>query len=188
MSSTAEQLAASDPLILVDSQDREVGSLSKAECHEGSGVLHRAFSLFLFNPAGELLLQQRSAHKRLWGGYWANSCCSHPRLGEKVEEAAIRRVREELGVSCRPRFLYKFEYHAQFGDAGAEHELCWVYAADLDREPRPNPDEISSVRWVSPEQLTQEIAQDPGRFTPWLKLEWARISRDFLGGIQAGRR
>lgn len=183
MSATAEKLAAGDPLILVDGEDREIGTLSKAECHAGSGVLHRAFSVFLFNPAGELLLQQRSAHKTLWGGYWSNSCCSHPRLGEQVKEAAVRRVQEELGVSCDPRFLYKFQYQARFGDAGAEHELCWVYAATITEPVRANIDEIAAFEFVEPQALTRAIAAHPEQYTPWLKLEWARINDEFLDQI-----
>lgn len=185
MSVSAEDLAASDPLILVDEADREIGSLSKAECHTGHGTLHRAFSVFLFNPAGELLLQQRSAHKTLWGGYWSNSCCSHPRLGEQVKEAAVRRVQEELGVSCDPQFLYKFQYQAQFGDAGAEHELCWVYAATITEPVRANIDEIAAFEFVEPEALTRAIAAHPERYTPWLKLEWARINEEFLDQVLA---
>jgi len=185
MTPTAEERAASDLLILVDGQDREVGSLSKAECHAGSGILHRAFSVFLFNPAGELLLQQRSAHKTLWGGYWSNSCCSHPRLGEDVDEAVVRRVYEELGVNCDPEFLYKFEYQASFGDAGAEHELCWVYAATITEPVRANIDEISAWEFIEPDALTRAIAAHPERYTPWLQLEWARISAEFLDEILA---
>ena len=85
-----------EQLILVDRDDREVGFMSKADAHDGAGVLHRAFSLFLFNDRGELLLQQRAPGKRLWGGYWSNSCCSHPRRGESLELATMRRLRDEL--------------------------------------------------------------------------------------------
>src|SRR5207245_10104221 len=119
--------ADSESLILVDEADREVGHLDKARCHTGRGVLHRAFSLLIFNGAGELLLQQRAASKRLWQLYWSNSCCSHPRRSESLETAIHRRLREELGVSCPLHFLFKFQYQAQFDDSGAEHELCSVY-------------------------------------------------------------
>ena len=108
VSSDAEQL------ILVDSDDRVLGHDSKAACHDGAGVLHRAFSLFVFNGAGDLLLQQRSVGKRLWPGYWANSCCSHPRRGESMEQATQRRLQQELGMACDLRYLFKFEYHAHF--------------------------------------------------------------------------
>ncbi|RMF95693.1 MAG: isopentenyl-diphosphate Delta-isomerase [Gammaproteobacteria bacterium] len=170
-------------LILVDEQDREIGNLSKQACHEGAGLLHRAFSIFLFNPAGELLLQQRSEQKPLWPLYWSNSCCSHPRQGERIEAAVRRRVREELALDCAPQFLYKFQYHAAFGDRGSERELCWVYAARCDGEPSAHPEEIAAWRWISPEALTEEIAREPERFTPWLKLEWEVIRREHLQRI-----
>jgi isopentenyl-diphosphate delta-isomerase len=174
-----------DMLILVDGQDRETGFLSKEECHRGQGTLHRAFSVFLFDRNGRLLLQQRSAQKPLWPLYWSNSCCSHPRRGETAESAAVRRVREELGVTCSLQFLYKFEYQAQFAEVGAEHELCWVFAGAADGAIRVDDTEIAAVRFVSPADLTREIAADGTRFTPWLKLEWARIEAEFLPGILA---
>lgn len=167
----------------MDHEDQEVGFCSKVECHRGAGTLHRAFSVFLFNQDGKILLQQRSAQKPLWPLFWSNSCCSHPRRGETVEGAARRRVREELGVNCRLQFLYKFEYQARFGEVGAEHELCWVFAGYTDGEIRVNADEISAWRYVTPLELTGEIAADGARFTPWLRLEWERIRTAFLDQI-----
>lgn len=177
----------SESLILVDEQDREIGFCSKRECHEGDGLLHRAFSVFLFNDAGEVLLQQRSAEKPLWPLYWSNSCCSHPRQGETVEAAVSRRVREELALQCKPAFLYKFQYHAAFGADGSERELCWVFAGRCNGEVEAHPEEIAAWRWVSPAQLSREMAAEPERFTPWLKMEWAVITRDHLGGILSSR-
>ena len=126
---TKSEIVSSDqePLILVDSADREVGFLDKSSCHDGDGVLHRAFSLFIFNGLGELLLQRRAGGKRLWPAYWSTSCCSHPRRGESMSEAVQRRMEQELGLRTPVRFVYKFEYQARFGDQGTEHELCWVY-------------------------------------------------------------
>lgn len=170
-----------EPLILVDADDREVGFLPKAEAHVGSGTLHRAFSLFVFNRAGELLLQQRAAGKRLWGGYWSNTCCSHPRRGETMDTAIHRRLKEELGLSCAFEFLFKFQYQAQFDADGAEHELCWVYAGRGDAEPAVNANEISAVRWIAPDALDAEIEADPAAFTPWFKIEWARIRAQHAG-------
>ena len=117
----------SELLILVDEADREIGQMSKADCHSGAGVLHRAFSLLIFNDAGELLLQQRAAAKRLWPLYWSNSCCSHPRSHETIEMAIHRRLIEELGVRCPLQFLFKFRYKSQLDATGAERELCSVY-------------------------------------------------------------
>lgn len=174
-----------DILVRVDADDREIGYLSKELCHRGAGLLHRAFSVFLFDSRGQVLLQQRSAAKPLWPLHWSNSCCSHPRRGEDVEQAAHRRVREELGMRCELEFLYKFEYQASFGDIGSEHELCWVFAGFSDDAPRTDPTEIAAWRQLSTTELSAEIAATPQRFTPWLQLEWAQIDTRFLSRILA---
>jgi isopentenyl-diphosphate delta-isomerase len=170
----------SDVLILVDEQDNEIGSCEKVDAHLGEGKLHRAFSVFLFNPAGELLIQQRSSQKMLWGGYWANSCCSHPRLGESTNEAANRRIREELGVESELTYLYKFVYHAEFGEIGSEHENCYVYAGHFNGEVHADPEEIQEWRFVTPAELTEQITANSDHFTPWFKLEWAEIRSKYL--------
>ncbi|MDA3922703.1 MAG: isopentenyl-diphosphate Delta-isomerase [Salinisphaera sp.] len=164
-----------EPLILVDSDDNPLGYMPKAEAHVGEGVLHRAFSIFLFNSAGQVMMQRRAAGKQLWGGFWSNSCCSHPRRGEAIADAAVRRLREEVDVDAAVTWLYKFEYHAQFGDVGAEHELCSVFAAHSDAAIAVNPNEVSEWAYMSPETLDAELADNPDRYTPWLKLEWPRI-------------
>ena len=176
--------ADSEMLILVDGNDRELGHLSKSLCHQRAGILHRAFSLLIFNARGELLLQQRAATKRLWPLYWSNSCCSHPRRHETMELAIHRRLYEELGVRCPLQFLFKFEYQAQFDADGAEHELCSVFTGRCTEAIRANRDEIASWRWVAPRVLQEEMA-GPGkeRFTPWFLLEWARIQQDHAAAI-----
>lgn len=168
-----------EPLILVDSADREVGRLDKSACHDGAGVLHRAFSLFVFNPAGELLIQQRASGKRLWPSYWSNSCCSHPRAGEDMDEAIGRRLRQELGLEAALHFVYKFEYEARYQEVGSEHELCWVYVGRTEDTPIINTTEIRDWRWVAPDDLTLDLASGGEQFTPWLKLEWARLRQTF---------
>ncbi|MEM9055998.1 MAG: isopentenyl-diphosphate Delta-isomerase [Pseudomonadota bacterium] len=172
-----DEIVSSDAesLILVNEQDEEVGFMSKALCHDGAGVLHRAFSLFVFNRRGELLLQQRAAGKRLWPLFWSNSCCSHPRRGETMDEAVNRRLFQEVRIRSELSFLYKFQYHALFGDAGAEHELCWVYAGVSDDVVRVNRTEIAAWRFVAPDALDAEMAATPDAFTPWFKLEWQRL-------------
>lgn len=173
----ATEIVSSDDeaLILVDEDDTEIGHLDKGACHDGDGVLHRAFSLFVFNPSGELLLQQRSADKRLWPLFWSNSCCSHPRRGEAMDEATKRRLGQELGMTARLRHLFTFQYKARFGDLGSEHEMCWVFAGESPASPRPNPTEIAAVRWIAPADLDLELASHPDRFTPWFTLEWPRV-------------
>jgi isopentenyl-diphosphate Delta-isomerase len=174
----------SDTLILVDDADQGVGYLSKALCHAGQGVLHRAFSLLIFNDRGELLIQQRSASKRLWPLYWSNSCCSHPRGAETMQAATQRRLFEELGLNCSLQFLFKFQYQAQFDATGAEHELCSVFIGRSTQPPRINAAEINDWRWISPETLVSEISGAGSRtFTPWFMLEWARIWRDYRSEV-----
>lgn len=173
--STAPVSFDDDLLILVDHEDRATGTLDKTRCHDGSGLLHRAFSLFIFDLEGRLLMQQRAHGKRLWGGYWSNSCCSHPRAGETMEVAVHRRLLEELGITADLRFIYKFEYHAAYGTLGSEHELCWVFVGTSTAQPQPHPGEIAAWRWVEPAKLDEELARNPDRFTPWFKMEWAAL-------------
>ncbi len=168
----------SERLIRVNAADEPLGFLGKRACHDGAGFLHRAFSAFVLNAGGELLLQQRHASKRLWPGYWSNSCCSHPRAGEAVEVAAARRLREELGLGADLSFAFKFEYRAEFGDIGVEHELCWVYVGQADAAPVVNTAEIDAWRWVAPAQLDRELIETPERFTPWLQIEWQRLRQE----------
>ena len=184
VSSEAEQL------ILVDEDDREQGFLSKAACHDGTGVLHRAFSAFLFNAAGELLLQQRADSKRLWPGYWSNSCCSHPRRGESMTTATQRRLDEELNLAADLEFVYKFRYQAVYGDLGSEHELCHVFLGRVGDDVRPNDEEIAAIRFVSADTLDSELSENPERFTPWFKLEWDALTgehADLLHAYTCGR-
>lgn len=172
-----------EELILVDADDNEIGHLAKAECHDGVGVLHRAFSLFLFNDNGELLLQQRSAPKRLWPGYWSNTCCSHPRRGETMQLATGRRLLDELNVEAALEFVYKFAYEAAFGDQGSENELCHVYLGKVKGEVRPNEHEVSSIRFISAATLDGELDARPEQFTPWFKLEWRALQDDYRSAL-----
>ncbi|HEX7339510.1 MAG TPA: isopentenyl-diphosphate Delta-isomerase [Rhodanobacteraceae bacterium] len=171
---------ASEELILVNSQDEEIGYNNKAACHDGHGILHRAFSLFVFNSRGQLLLQQRSKDKRLWPGFWANSCCSHPRRGETMEVATSRRLAEELGMHCdNMQFVFKFEYQVDFGDLGAEHELCHVFVGHTDDEVKANRNEVEAWRFVSVAELDAEMTAHPEHLSPWLKLEWQRLRSQY---------
>mgnify|MGYP001812320510 CR=1 FL=1 len=168
-----------EPLILVDESDREIGHLSKGSCHDGDGVLHRAFSLFIFNSAGELLLQQRSEEKRLWPLFWSNSCCSHPRKGETMDVATERRLVQELGMASVFHHLFTFQYQAPYLDVGSENEVCWVFVGRSDQPPRPNPHEIAAIQWVTPDELDGKLATQPEVFTPWFAMEWPRVRDTF---------
>ena len=181
-----DEIVSSDDekLILVDAEDREIGSATKARCHEGDGMLHRAFSLFVFNRVGELLVQQRSESKQLWPLHWSNSCGSHPRFGETTDDAIHRRLAEEIGIRSELHFLYKFQYQASYRDVGSENEVCSVYLGVSDDEVRPNSHEIADWKWISADDLDEEMRSDPARFTPWFTMEWELVRnryRDLLG-------
>jgi len=170
-------------LVLVDESDRVVGNLSKGACHDGEGVLHRAFSLFVFNREGELLLQQRSSGKRLWPLFWSNSCCSHPRQNETMDEAVQRRLLQELGLASNLQFLFKFQYQASYEDIGSENEICWVYIGVTNDGARPNPNEVENHRWVTPAELDEEMRATPEVFTPWFQQEWQRVRKADLSAL-----
>ena len=172
-----------EELILVNENDDETGFLSKAECHDGAGQRHRAFSVFLFNDAGELLLQQRSQQKRLWPGFWSNTCCSHPRKGESMAVATQRRLYDELHIESALEFVYKFAYEAEFGEAGSENELCHVYLGQINGDIVPNEHEIESIQYLSAKALIEGFESQPQSFTPWFKMEWLALAdehRDVL--------
>lgn len=174
-----------EKLILVDEQDRRLGTLSKGACHDGDGILHRAFSVFLFDAGGRLLVQQRAADKRLWPLFWANSCCSHPRVGEEMADATLRRTREELGVEVALEFLYKFIYQANYRDVGAEHELCWVHIGRTDRsEVRPNPSEIADWRFLPPEAVDALVDDEGADVAPWFRMEWRELRRAYWDRVR----
>lgn len=170
-------------LVVVDDQDREVGTLEKRQCHAGDGTLHRAFSVFIFNKKGELLIQQRSEQKPLWPLYWSNSCCSHPRPHETIINAAQRRMQEELGLSCELEYLYKFKYHAQFEDVGSEREICSVFYGYYDGDINPDSNEIFAWRFISPKELSLHMVENPNSYTPWFIMELEKIEKLYLENI-----
>jgi isopentenyl-diphosphate delta-isomerase len=170
-----------EPLILVDGEDNVTGYETKVNAHLGDGLLHRAFSIFLFTENDEVLLQQRSGTKPLWPLYWSNSCCSHPRRGESYEQAVHRRLREELAVDVDLKFLYRFQYQAIFGDTGAEHELCSVFVGKVPAPVRidVNPGEIAAWRWMPSVDVDRLVQAEPERVTPWFIMEWRRLRTEF---------
>ncbi|MEO1482184.1 MAG: isopentenyl-diphosphate Delta-isomerase [Myxococcota bacterium] len=186
MSNNAMVSSENERLILVDEDDNVLGYASKGEAHNGMGTLHRAFSIFIFNPDGEVLLQKRSEQKRLWPMYWSNSCCSHPREGETYEFSTARRLREELALEAELTFLYRFSYQALYSEAaGSEHELCSVYVGHIGRDAvvDVNPNEIAEWKWVSTDEVDRLLEEEPQTLTPWFKMEWARIRRDHASAL-----
>ncbi|GAB4334507.1 MAG: isopentenyl-diphosphate Delta-isomerase [Calditrichia bacterium] len=173
-----------EKLILVNPADEVIGYKDKAACHVGEGILHRAFSVFIFNRHGELLLQQRSALKPLWPLFWSNSCCSHPRKGEDLEIATQRRLKEELGFTTPLKYLFKFQYQARFNEKGSENELCAVLIGKYDHDPVVNDNEIAAWRWISIDKMEEEMETHPEQFTPWFKMEWERIRREHWEDIR----
>lgn len=172
-----------EQLILVNERDDKIGSENKKTCHQNKGLLHRAFSIFVFNQNKQVLIHKRSHQKQLWPDFWTNSCCSHPRVGESLEQATQRRLHEELGIDCPLQFLYKFIYQANYQNIGTEHEMCHVYFGVTNQLIRPNPNEISAHQWLHFDELSASIQSYPDLFTPWLKLEWEQISHKYLAKI-----
>ncbi len=166
----ANDPARDDMLVLVDGLDREIGTASKLDAHV-KGLLHRAFSVVLTRPGEDgpqLLLAQRALGKYHSAGLWANSCCSHPRAGEGLIDAARRRVREELGCEAIGlREVGSFAYRAKFGNGLCEYEYDHVLVGGCAGEPCPNPSEVGELRWVGLEQLAQDLARHPERFAAW---------------------
>ncbi len=172
-------------LILVDDNDTVLGYKSKADCHEGKGILHRAFSIFIFDDHGRLILQQRSKQKLLWPLYWSNSCCSHPRKGETLDIATQRRLYEELGIKTDLKYLYSFQYQAKYQKFGSENELCSVLIGRSDSPPHTNKNEIADWKYISPDDLATDLNKNPQNYTPWFKLEWQKISAEYMNDIKA---
>jgi len=172
-----------EPLIVVDKQDRIIGYENKEKCHEGQGLLHRAFSILIFNNKKQLLLQKRSASKLLWPLYWSNSVCSHPRAGESYEDAAMRRLREEIGLTTPLHLIYKFQYQADFKNIGSENEMCCVYIGKTNGTVRANRNEIDDWKYIEIEMMTKHISAQPQNYTPWFLMEWDQIRTNHLSDI-----
>ncbi len=159
---------ASQQVVLVTADDVPTGVMDVYDAHTGDGVRHRAFMILLYNDRGEVLLCRRSDRKRLWGGYWENSCSSHPLPDESCLEAARRRLQEELGICASLEEIGRFEYHACDGEAGAEYEVCKVFTGRCNGEIAPAAEEISACRWASLEELLHDGHLQSDHYAPWL--------------------
>jgi len=158
-----------EKVILVDKNDNQVGLMPKLEAHE-KGVLHRAFSIFIFNSKYELLLQKRASSKYHSGGLWTNTCCSHPREGEDTLDAANRRLDEEMGIKTSLRKVYDFIYKAELDNQLTEHEFDHVFYGVCDNDPILNKDEAEDFKWVDMETLNNDIIKNEDNYTVWFKI------------------
>jgi isopentenyl-diphosphate delta-isomerase len=156
-------------VILVDEQDQALGLMEKMEAHE-KGLLHRAFSVFVFNDKGELMLQQRALDKYHSGGLWTNTCCSHPRDGESVDDAAHRRLQEEMGFDCKLEKKFHFIYKRELDKGLTEHELDHVFFGVYNDAPNINADEVASYKFVDMRTLKTDMQNNPHLFTEWFKI------------------
>ena len=158
-----------EKVILVDKNDNQVGLMPKLEAHE-KGILHRAFSVFIFNSKYELLLQKRASSKYHSGGLWTNTCCSHPREGEDILDAANRRLDEEMGIKTSLRKVYDFIYKAELDNQLTEHEFDHVFYGVCDNDPILNKDEAEDFKWVDMETLNNDIIKNEDNYTVWFKI------------------
>jgi len=158
-----------EQVILVNELDEEIGLMEKLEAHQ-KGLLHRAFSVFIFNSNNELLLQQRALHKYHSAGLWTNTCCSHPKSGETNLEAANRRLKEEMGFSTDIKLLNSFIYKAEFDNSMIEHEFDYVFTGYFDGTPNINLDEVAHYKWMSIADVKSDIKTNPMLYTAWFKI------------------
>lgn len=156
-------------VILVNEQDEIIGEEEKIKAHQ-QGLLHRAFSIFIFNHQNELLLQQRALSKYHTPGLWTNTCCSHPRPGEELKQATRRRLKEEMGFDCELKEIFNFIYKVKFSNDLYEHELDHVFVGQFEGQIEPNPEEAESHQWKSLEWVQQDIEKNPEKYTPWFKI------------------
>lgn len=178
-------------LVLVNKNDEVIGFENKEKCHQGKGILHRAFTIFVFNGKDEILIQKRSKFKKLWPLCWETSCSSHPRKDETFKEAAEKRMKEELGFTLPLKLVDKFQYQVSYRERwfnessgkfcykniGSENELCAILVGRYNgKEIKPNPKEATDWKWIGIEKLKKEIAKNPPKYVSWLKIGLKKIS------------
>lgn len=175
-----------EEVIVVDENDREIGACEKLKAHR-EGILHRAFSVFVFNSEKELLLQRRAAAKYHSPGLWSNTCCSHPSPGESTESAAHRRLKEEMGFDCELKELFSFTYRAEFENGLIENEYDHVFIGNGDSRPDCDPEEVGDLKYVDLGELQEAIQKNPGEYTYWLRFSLNKLLDHLKDGIQASR-
>lgn len=161
-------------VILVDEQDNDIGVMEKIKAHQ-EGLLHRAFSVFIFNHKDELLLQQRSLSKYHSAGLWTNTCCSHPRPNETVKDAANRRLFEEMGMSCDLKIKTNFIYKTSFENGLIEHELDYVLIGSTNQNPHINKEEVENYKWMSIADIKKDIISNSHQYTSWFKIALEKV-------------
>lgn len=162
-----------DQLILVDLEDRETGFMSKTKAHQ-EGKLHRAFSVFIVHE-GKMLLQKRKKEKYHSGGLWANTCCSHPRKGESLEEAVHRRLMEEVGFDCPVEEVFHFVYRAQYAEQLFEYEYDHVFLGECCVEADGNPEEVEDIRWIPLEEVKKDLEDHPQKYAVWFQIAFPGV-------------
>ena len=167
-------------VILVDERDEAVGIMEKMEAHR-KGALHRAFSVFIMNEKGEMLIQQRAEGKYHSGGLWSNACCSHPVPGEDTLAAAHRRLQEEMGFDCELERLFSLTYKQDVGKDLTEHEVDHIYVGKYDGQPGINPTEVKSYRYVDMRELERWMEDTPEEFTSWFRLAMPKFKEHYKG-------
>jgi isopentenyl-diphosphate Delta-isomerase len=161
-------------VVLVDNADHEIGRMEKLEAHR-LGKLHRALSVFVFNSDGQLLIHRRALEKYHSGGLWTNTCCSHPRPDEDVADAALRRLSEEMGMSCKLTRAFDFIYRAELDHELTEHEFDHVFTGHSDQNPKPDPAEVMDWKWIEPNELLERLSTHPEEFTAWFRIIAERV-------------
>ena len=164
-----------EQVVLVDGEDNECGLEEKFAAHRNPAKLHRAFSVYVFNEKGQLLIQKRNHDKKTWPGFWSNTCCSHPRPNEAVASAAQRRLQEELGFTCDVKFLFSLQYEAQFDADWGEYEFLHVLLGYYNGSVNPDPSEVEEFAFVDLDGLRDDMKATSGKYTPWFKICLPRV-------------
>jgi isopentenyl-diphosphate delta-isomerase len=171
-------------IIAVDEFDKEIGSIEKMEAHY-KGILHRAFSIIVFNSNNQLLLQKRNIKKYHSPGLWTNTCCSHPKYGEELQDAVYRRIKEEMGFTCKLEEIFSFVYKIKFKDNLFENEYDHVFIGKYDGEVTPNKEEVDDFKWVDVDYIKEDIKVNPEIYTYWFKTLINKIeTKDILDFIK----
>jgi isopentenyl-diphosphate delta-isomerase len=166
-------------VVLVNALDETIGYMEKTAAHQ-LGVLHRAFSVFLFDNNDRLLLQRRNPRKYHSGGLWSNTCCGHPTRSETITEAAKRRLFEEMGIKCKLSLQFRTSYREPVPGGLIENEIVHVFAGRFDGSPEPSPIETMDWKWSSIAEIDRELAMCPDLYTVWFRRYWAECAQGFL--------